>query len=208
MGRIHGPAAVSGAKSVAGLHRQNAAQILARPYISTRSTKPAKIEIVSDQFARVNTTSDESSIIGTDSVTAGITLNITPIVMSDQSIRLDLAIEDSRFGATAGEILITKNRNTASTSMNVNSGQTIIIGGLNSRYRLAENSGLPWLRNVPVLNMFAANRGAIEIRNEVMVYLTPYIWLPGLETPLPLPGTPVTDLSEGDSTGTFGPQPD
>ncbi|MEL7042058.1 MAG: secretin N-terminal domain-containing protein [Pseudomonadota bacterium] len=178
------------------LAAQNAAQVLARPYIATRSTMPAQIEIVSDQFARVSTTGDDASIISTDSVTAGVTLSVTPLVMADEGIRLDMTIEDSRFGVTAGDILITKDRNTASTSMIVKSGQTIVIGGLNSHYRITENMGPPWLRRVPVLNTLLASQGAIEVRDELVVYLTPYIWIPSLDTPLPLPGMPDVDMGE------------
>lgn len=178
------------------LAAQNMAQVLARPYVATQSTKPATIEIVDDQFARVDTSSDDSSIITTDSITAGISMQITPIVMANEAIRLDLTLEDSRFSATAGDIIIAKQRSTASSSMIVQSGQTIVIGGLNSKYRLKENSGIPWLRNVPVLNALAGDVGAVEARVELVVYLTPYIWIPGLETPLPLQGKPSPGLPD------------
>lgn len=176
------------------LAANNVAQILARPYIATRSTQPAKIEIVDDQFVRVATSSDQASIISTDSVTAGISMQITPIVMADDAIRIDLSLEDSRFGATAGDVLITKQRNAASTSMIVQSGQTIMIGGLNSRYRITEKAGLPWLRHIPVLNLLAGEQGALERRSELVVYLTPYVWIPGLDSPLPMPGSPEPEI--------------
>ncbi|MEL6860242.1 MAG: secretin N-terminal domain-containing protein [Pseudomonadota bacterium] len=172
------------------LAARNAAEVLARPYIATRSTQTASIQIVDDQFVRVDTSNDDSSIISTDSVTAGITMQITPVVMANEAIRVDVALEDSRFGATAGDILITKQRNSASTSMIVKSGQTIMIGGLNSRYRISEHSGLPWVRNIPILSAFLAEQGALETRSELVVYLTPYVWVPGLDLPLPHAGTP------------------
>jgi type II secretory pathway component GspD/PulD (secretin) len=172
------------------LVRRNAAEVLARPYITSRSTQPATIEIVNDQFARVNTTSDDSSIISTDSVSAGVTMSITPTVLADDAVRLDIALEESRFAATAGDIIISKQRNTASSSMDVKSGQTIVIGGLNSKYRLSEDAGLPWLRNIPILNLFAGEQGAIETRRQLVVYITPYIWIPGQELPFPLQDTP------------------
>ena len=176
------------------LAAQNAAEILARPYVATRSTQPVTIAIVDDQFARVDTSGDDSSIITTDSITAGISMQITPLVMADQAIRLDISLEDSRFAATAGDIIIAKERSSTSTSMIVKSGQTILLGGLNSRYRLTDKSGFPWLRHIPVLNLFAREQSAVESREELVIYLTPYIWVPGLDTPLPLAGHPAPEL--------------
>ena len=176
------------------LAARNAAQVLARPYISTRSNKTASIEIVDDQFARVDTSGDGDSIITTDSVTAGTTMEITPVVMADEAIRLDVRLEDSSFSATAGDIVISRERSTASTSMIVKSGQTIVIGGLNARNRLSANSGIPGLRHVPLLNALMGDQGALETRHELVVYLTPYIWRPGMDTPMPEPRTPSPDL--------------
>lgn len=168
------------------LAAQNIVHVLSRPYIATRSTMPATIEIVDDQFARVDVSSDDASIITTDSITAGISMNITPIVMADSSIRIDVSIEDSRFNATAGDIIIAKERSAARTSMIVQSGQTIVIGGLNSRYRITEKSGLPWLRKLPLINLLTADQDALETQTELVVYLTPYVWIPGMDVPMPL----------------------
>ncbi|MEL6728773.1 MAG: secretin N-terminal domain-containing protein [Pseudomonadota bacterium] len=187
---------------------RNAAKILARPYIAARSTKTASIQIVNDQFARVNRSGDDSSIISTDSVTAGVTMQITPLVTADETIRLDIVLEESRFGATAGDIIISKQRNSASTSMDVKSGQTIVIGGLNSSYRITEHSGLPWLRKIPLLNALAGEQGAFETRRQLVVYLTPYIWQPGEALPMPLQHLPDPILPGLSSLETGGRLPD
>ena len=186
------------------LAAQNMAQVLSRPYVATRSTMPATIEIVDDQFVRVDVTTDDSSIIATDSITAGISMTITPIVMADSSVRLDLTIEDSRFSATAGDVLIAKERNTATTSMVVGTGQTIVIGGLHSRYRITEKSGLPWLRKIPLVNFFSAEQDSLESQNEMVVYLTPYIWVPGMELPRALEEQPALDYPSLLSVEKFG----
>ncbi|MEM7458021.1 MAG: secretin N-terminal domain-containing protein [Pseudomonadota bacterium] len=186
------------------LAAQNIAQVLSRPYVATRSTQPATIEIVDDQFVRVDTTTDDSSIIATDSITAGISMTITPIVMADSSVRLDLRIEDSRFSATAGDVLIAKERNTASTSMVVGTGQTIVIGGLNSRYRITEKSGMPWLRKIPIVNFFVAEQDSLESQNEMVVYLTPYIWMPGMDLPRALQEQPALEYPPLLSVEKFG----
>ncbi len=186
------------------LAAQNMAQVLSRPYVATRSTMPATIEIVDDQFVRVDVTTDDSSIIATDSITAGISMTITPIVMADSSVRLDMTIEDSRFTATAGDVLIAKERNSAKTSMVVGTGQTIVIGGLHSRYRITEKSGLPWLRKIPLVNFFTAEQDSLESQDEMVVYLTPYIWLPGTDLPKALEEQPALEYPSLLSVEKFG----
>ncbi|MEL6414043.1 MAG: hypothetical protein AAFQ15_03790, partial [Pseudomonadota bacterium] len=165
------------------LAARNAAQVLARPYIATRSMQTASISIVDDQFVRVST--EDTSVVSTDSITAGISMEITPAVMADNSIRMDVSLEDSRIGATAGEVVLTKQRNSASTSMIVGSGQTIMIGGLNSRYRITEKDGIPWLRHVPILQALGGKHGAIEARTQLVVYVTPFICFAGLGKSMP-----------------------
>lgn len=186
------------------LAAQNVAQVLSRPYVATRSTMPATIEIVDDQFVRVDTTTDDSSIIATDSITAGISMTITPIVMADSAVRLDLTIEDSRFTATAGDVLIAKERNSATTSMVVGSGKTIVIGGLSSRYRITEKSGVPWLRKLPLINFFTAEQESLASENEMVVYLTPYIWIPGMALPKALEEQPELEYPALLSVEKFG----
>lgn len=186
------------------LAAQNIAQVLSRPYVATRSTMPATIEIVDDQFVRVDVTTDESSIIGTDSITAGISMTITPIVMADSSIRLDLTIEDSRFAATAGDVLIAKERNSATTSMVIGSGKTIVIGGLQSHYRISEKSGVPWLRKIPLVNFFTADQESLESQDELVAYLTPYTWLPGTKLPRALEQQPALEYPSLLSIEKFG----
>ena len=173
----------------------NTVEILSRPYLATRSTHQATIEIVDDQYVRVDTSEDGSSIVSAESVTAGISMGITPTVMADGTIRMDLTLEESKFAATFADAIITKERNSSATSMSVKSGQTIVIGGLNSEYRSTANAGPPWLRKIPILNFFTASQSTVGIENQLVVYLTPYVWTPGMDTPMPKPAM----LSAGES---------
>ncbi|MGD9535582.1 MAG: type II secretion system protein GspD [Alphaproteobacteria bacterium] len=168
---------------------QDKAQILSRPYLATRSNKQATIEIVNDRTFRIDTTQDGAAIASTDTVSAGVTLQVTPVVSADEQIRLDLQVEESQFVPTVGEALVEVDRNTAQTAMTVRSGQTIVVGGLNLRRLDTTNSGLPWLRRIPLLNLLAADQSSFDQNKEVVVYLTPYVWNPNLDPPIARPTT-------------------
>jgi Flp pilus assembly secretin CpaC len=42
---------------------------------------------------------------------------------------------------------------------------------------------MPWLRKIPLINIFTAEQSALEMQSELVVYLTPYIWIPGMKKP-------------------------
>jgi type II secretory pathway component GspD/PulD (secretin) len=88
--------------------------------------------------------------------------------------------------------------------MVVGTGQTIVIGGLHSRYRITEKSGLPWLRKIPLVNFFSAEQDSLESQNEMVVYLTPYIWVPGMDLPRALEEQPALEYPSLLSVEKFG----
>jgi hypothetical protein len=172
---------------------QNKAQVLSRSYIAARSRQKASLEVVDEQFVSVQAAQDGASITTTDGISAGVILSMTPAVLADGSIRLDLQMEDSQFLPVAGDTLVAKDRRTASTSMTVRDGQTIVIGGLKSKVIASQNEGLPWLRKVPLLNLFTAEQRGRDARREVILYLTPHVWRPGLDVPLLRPDLPAVE---------------
>lgn len=179
---------------------QDKAQILSRPYLAALSNHQATIEIAEDRFVAVEESDSGASITSPDSISAGVKLQITPVVAGDGMIRVDLQVEESEFEPTVGDVLVQKDRNTAQTAMNVRSGQTIVVGGLNVRRLTTANSGPPWLRRIPLLNVLLAKQESLDQNKEVVVYLTPRIWTPALDSPLDephVPGVenrPLTDL--------------
>lgn len=169
---------------------ENSAEVLSRPYLAARSNQQATIEIVSDQFVAVDSSEEGAAITTTDAISAGVRLNVTPVVQADGMIRLDLRVEESQFIPTIGAALVQKERNAASTSVSVPSGQTVVVGGLNFSRRVKTNSGVPFLRNVPGLNFGAADQAGQSVGRELVVYMTPRIWDPQLDSPLLLPDLP------------------
>ncbi len=172
------------------LTSEDSAEVLSRPYIATRSHQQATIEITTEQYVAVQRSIDGAAITTTEGVTAGTKLEVTPVVQANGLIRLDLSVEQSEFLPAVAGSLIQLERNTASTSVSVESGRTIAIGGLNFSNRLSTNAGIPGLRHVPGLNLATARQGEQQVGRELVVYITPRIWEPELETPLIRPDLP------------------
>ncbi len=166
---------------------RNKARIIARPYITTVSGRKAKIEITNDQYLIVQQTAGTAVISAPQSVTTGVKLDILPNVARDGKVRMDVSVEQSQFVHSSNENVATEvEKNLAQTTMQVESGQAILIGGMSQHRYETTNSGLPWLRHIPILNILFAKFDADSHRQEVLVYMVPYIvWNPDLSLPIP-----------------------
>jgi hypothetical protein len=161
------------------------ARLISRPYLSTMSSREAQIDISQERYVVTQTVQGTSTVSSTEAVRAGIRMAITPFVLKDQRVQLKLSVEDSTFiDATIPNVSVVKDKNSATTSMLVESGQTVIIGGLALDRRTESNAGLPFLRHIPGLNILTAQQGSSVQKQEVVVFVTPHVWMPGMTLPL------------------------
>ncbi len=163
------------------------ARIIARPYLATVSGRKANIAITKDQYLIVQQAVGGASIATPQAVETGVKLEIVPHVARDGKVRMDVSVEQSQFVEQTNENIATEvAKNLAHTTMELESGQAILIGGMSQYASATSSSGLPWLRHIPILNIFFAKFEADSHRQEILVYLVPYIvWSPDLTSPIP-----------------------
>ncbi|MDQ3879766.1 MAG: hypothetical protein M3295_01585 [Chloroflexota bacterium] len=65
----------------------------------------------------------------------------------------------------------------AETSAIVRNGQTIVIGGLIDESRQRVESGVPILKDIPLLGLLFKNRSVSRSRTELAIFLTPHVVL-------------------------------
>ncbi len=171
------------AASINVLAGRNKAQVISRPYMSTRSNKEATMDIVTDRFVAIQSSVDGASVTTTDAIPAGVSLKVLPTVHGESFLTVDLSVEESRFESTVDAALVQKRRNSAQTSVQIQSGQTIIVGGLNSHLQDVRKSGVPVLRSVPLLKTFFSSKTQFKNKRELVIYVTPHIWSPSAQLP-------------------------
>jgi len=170
------------------LFEQDKARLVSRPYIATLSGKPATINLTTNQYVVVQAPSSGAPVYTTQSIKAGVVMNITPTVTSGGVVRLLMSVEDSQFVPTTGNTAVEVNQDNASSFMTLLDGQTTIIGGMVVKRVSSDNIGLPWLRRIPIINLFTSNQQATEHHSEVAIYLTPHIIdAPSMELPIEKP---------------------
>jgi type IV pilus assembly protein PilQ len=105
-------------------------------------------------------------------VTAQLSLEVTPTVSYNDFVTMELTVKDEQ------ETLRGKTGKDLSTKLMIKSGETIVIGGIYSEDRTEDESGIPYLRKIPILGwLFKAQKRTSE-KAELLIFLTPKVLPP------------------------------
>jgi type II secretory pathway component HofQ len=116
---------------------------------------------------------------GVTSLQAGLTLNILPVLVGDEEIKLSVDINNSTsdVGSSVDGIPgILKN--SANTTVIVKDKQTAVIAGLIKQNKAKTSGGVPFLQDIPLLGLLFKSHEAIDQNNELVIFLTPTIGNP------------------------------
>jgi type II secretion system protein D len=165
--------------------------VLSRPQIRTLDNRMASIQVgqrVPVIFgATINaTTGTPQPIIQYDN--AGIILTVQPRITPDGMIALEAYAEKSEYNLTAGAgvTLISvpggtsvtspiKSITRAEASVNVASGNTVVMGGMITSSDTVTTSKVPWLGDVPIIGQAFRYDQKVTSRTELLIFLTPRV---------------------------------
>jgi general secretion pathway protein D len=156
--------------------------LLSTPSITTMDNEEAKIVVgqsvpfrTGSTTTGANGTTNPFTTIQREDV--GITLQVTPHVHDGSSIRLEIQQEVSEvdtstlaIGDNGSSDIITSKR-TIETTVLADNGEVVVLGGLIRDRQSSNESGVPGLKNVPVLGyLFKSKTNRVEKQN-LMVFL-------------------------------------
>jgi type II secretory pathway component GspD/PulD (secretin) len=147
------------------------AQVRANPRIATLSGQEANIFIGQQQYLAtpVNLPGQGSS----DSINAGVTLDVTPLTGGGGEIILDLNEEVSTLSAPDPVTgLPTKTTRSARTYVRVHDGQTVVIGGLRQKELSSVKTAIPLLSQLPLLGNFFKSKTTSNTVVDLAVFIT------------------------------------
>ena len=163
------------------LARDQKVRVLATPHILTMANVQAQIQIgqqypvVTSYFPGTVGTPPQISV---DLRSIATTLQVTPRVNNAGYIVMDIVQTIDDLGGTVTQAGFTQpiiNTRVARTSVMVKDGQTVVIGGF-MRDRVEEvETGLPILKDLPILGPLFRRTEKAKSRTELMVFLTPRI---------------------------------
>lgn len=161
------------------------AKVLSRPNLMTSDNQEARI-LIGQEVPIITSTADTN--VQTNGQTqflqniqyrdTGLIIRVLPQVNSEGLVNLQLAIEVSEIapGQSADGIQSpTFTTREAETTVVVNSGETIIIGGIIFETVNQDEEGVPYLMNVPVLGRLFRSDSTTRRRTELIILITPFV---------------------------------
>jgi type IV pilus assembly protein PilQ len=143
-------------------------KIISTPKIITLNNKAAKIS--QGQSIPYSTVSAEGT--KTEFVEAALTLEVTPHVASDGTISMKIKATNNSAGTGSPPPI---NKKEATTEVQVMSGETTVIGGIYQDSDSDEDSGVPWMQNIPLFGWLFKSNSKQKTKTELLIFITPKI---------------------------------
>lgn len=165
--------------TLSALARSGNVRILSRPVVHAQNNQEAHISVGEQRpFIQVSRQLPTDQPVRDDVVSyidVATALTILPTINADGYVNLAVtqevnsATEVVQFGAP---VISTRE---ATTQILARNGQTVVIGGLVDRQRDRSRSGIPLLKDIPVLGFLFGSTRDNTINSELFLFLTPYI---------------------------------
>jgi general secretion pathway protein D len=180
--------------SINALKTNGAAEVLARPRVTTLDGIAAQINATQTTPLVVPGSSGQQSV---QNITTGIKLSLTPRISPDGMVEADIAISVSSPTGITSQSVPTYSSRDATTTVRVANGEPIAIGGLFEKRKLEGKQKVPILGDIPILGALFTSTSYSEKETDLVIVVTPRIVdMPDLQT-LPSGETMPLEVVEG-----------
>lgn len=162
--------------AINALQRDSSSNVLSTPQILTLSGKRGTISIGQNVPFVTGRVTGESADVNSPFQTierrdVGIRLNVLPVVTASGLVIMDITTSaDSLTDSLLASDIITNQRQ-INTTVQIRSGQTLLLGGLSSQDDRSQVSGVPGLSSVPVAGRLFQNESTSTQRTNLHVLL-------------------------------------
>lgn len=166
-------------------------RILSNPNIQVRNGTPAMLSVGTSQRYVSRSSSAQNNIGGgatttssdvqTDAVFSGVMVGVLPMMREDGRIELLINPVQSDVDPKSLDLVNVNEFNRVTlpsvaykgltTTLNLNDGDVVVIGGLIDQKQSGNNSGLPYMADVPVLGKLVSQEADSKASRELIVVL-------------------------------------
>ena len=165
------------------LASRDRARILSAPRLVTLDNITARITRSQNIYVQVDTRGPQGGGlggVGLQEIQTGLTLEITPSIVPAESdrqeafVRLNLRAENSTPGAGVFGQIDVKSQE-VQTNVLVPDGATFVIGGLFDDSQITNESGVPGLKDIPILGALFRSKTNTKSLGETIFFITPHL---------------------------------
>jgi len=155
------------------LRTRGRSRTLSTPKLLALEDQEAETIIGNRLGYNVTTTIDNVTTTSVEFLESGVIMKVKPSVDGQGRIFLEIHPEVSKGDVQNG--LPSQSTAEVTTSMLVNSGQTVFIGGLITRNQFKSREGVPLLGDLPGIGKLFSNKLITGQNTELVVLVTPYL---------------------------------
>ena len=157
-------------------------EILSRPQILAVDNMEANIDVGQRvpvvTGSRVTERGDSINTFEYENV--GIQLTVTPRINPEGIVKMDVSptissLSSSSVAVSSGFTVPIINNRSATTTVSVQDGQTVVIGGLISTEDDERVTKIPWLGDIPYIGAAFKRTKKTRVRSELLIILTPRV---------------------------------
>jgi type IV pilus assembly protein PilQ len=160
------------------LETQKKAKVLAQPSITVLNGNKATIDVGQTQYYRVTGGTPQNPTHNFRPIKFGISLNITHWISKSGQITAEISPEISNsMGITEGDDGGYPNlfRRSATTTVRIDDGKTLILGGLLRSEEQVTHKKVPFLGDIPILGYLFKTTKKLRVQTNLVIYITPRI---------------------------------
>jgi len=146
-------------------------KIISAPKILTLDNKAAKIK---QGLAYPYNKLDADGNTTTEFKDIALELEVTPHITPDQRVSMKIVVKNNEIGNVINN-QISFTTKEAYTELLVDDGDTIVIGGIRKTTKINGESGLPYLRKIPVLGWLFKTNSDTDNLEELLIFITPRV---------------------------------
>lgn len=161
------------------LKSRGKAEIMGEPNVLATQGQKATIKAGEDVPIQQTNLTGTTLVASTRFEPTGIELEITPELIGKDAVRMKLK---EKFSAVTGFVVGQGgvqnpiiNKREAETVLTIRDGATLVVGGLQSKREIENESGIPLLMDIPVLGWFFSSQSVEEVKTELFFIVTPEI---------------------------------
>ncbi|MCS7238721.1 MAG: hypothetical protein NZ899_10700 [Thermoguttaceae bacterium] len=162
---------------VSALQQIRDTNVIAAPRLLVLNKHRAEIQIGKEQGYVSTTITETAASQSVEFLDTGTLLRIRPFVLGDKMVRLEVhpELSDGDVRELAGFTVPQKDITQVTTNVLVPDGATVVIGGLIRHELSSGGSQIPVLGNIPWVGALFRSRSSQQLREEIIVLITPHI---------------------------------